>query len=184
MPHPEEPSGKPSYHMFHSYCLYPKMKFETQSSDEEVVLLLRAHPLTQLPWIITAIIFSLIPFFGVFIVSSFVSGLELIFVILLWYSLIFSYSFLSFLSWLFNVGIVTNKRVLDFDFSLVLYKEISAAAFNDVSDVTVKEAGFIPSYFNFGNVFVQTAGTEQNIEFLRVPMPNEVVTIINELAEK
>ena len=35
------------------------------------------------------------------------------------------------------------------------------------------------SLFNFGNVFVQTAGNELNIEFTNVPGSSDVVKIIN-----
>ncbi len=50
-----------------------------------------------------------------------------------------------------------------------------------MEDVTAKSGGFFASIFNFGNVFVQTAGTEVNLEFHNIPRPAEVTRIINSL---
>jgi hypothetical protein len=83
----------------------------------------------------------------------------------------------------FNVGIVTNKRVLDIDFNLVLNKEITGSPLDDITDITIKSKGFIPSLFDYGDVEIQTPGAMQNIEYLSVPMPASVVTIINNLME-
>lgn len=172
----------PTHSLFHAFCTYPDLRFENQHKGEEIILVLRSHPLTQLPWIFSSLILFFIPLVLNFILSQFLSMSQVIFINIFWYSFIFSYAFLNILNYLFNVGIVTGKRVIDLDFHLILHKESAAAAFDDVSDVTVRASGFIPSFFNYGNVFVQTAGTEQNIEFLSVPRPTQVAAIINRLA--
>jgi hypothetical protein len=55
------------------------------------------------------------------------------------------------------------------------------AVINKIEDVTSKSGGFFSSVFDYGNVFVQTAGTEANVEFMNIPKPSEVVKIINSL---
>ena len=50
-----------------------------------------------------------------------------------------------------------------------------------IEDVTSKTGGFLSSIFDYGNVFVQTAGTEANIEFVNIPKPSQVAQIINSL---
>lgn len=173
-----------SHDLLHSFCVYPGIHFESQEEDETVILALRAHPITQLPWVFSALILFLIPVIANFLVPRLVdlSIAELLFLNLFWYSFLISYVFLNVLNWLFNVGIVTNKRVLDFDFKVILYKEVSASSLVDVTDASITSVGFIASFFNYGDVFVQTAGPIQNIEFLRVPQPTDVVSIINKLA--
>ena len=79
------------------------------------------------------------------------------------------------------MGIVTNKRIIDIDFSSILYRETTEARLANVEDITSKQVGYFGSFFHYGNVFVQTAGTYTNIEFLNVPEPAEVVEIINRL---
>jgi hypothetical protein len=55
---------------------------------------------------------------------------------------------------------------------------------NDVQDASEKSVGVLASVFDFGNVFVQTAGEHQNIDFLFIPHPRLVVKKIEELMQK
>ena len=86
--------------------------------------------------------------------------------------------------WYFNLGIITTERVIDVDFSTILYKERTTAYYDKIEDVTVKTGGFLASIVNYGNIFVQTAGTEANIEFMNIPEPGKVAEIINNYVEK
>ncbi|MEK9169247.1 MAG: hypothetical protein AAB788_00730, partial [Patescibacteria group bacterium] len=97
---------------------------------------------------------------------------------------ILSYIWFNILNWYFNVGIITNKRVIDIDFYAVLYKEITNAQLGRIEDTTVKSGGYIESFFDYGSIFVQTAGTEANVEFINVPHPSDAVQIINKLLSK
>lgn len=166
---------------FNSFLYRPQIEFESQEEDEEVLLLLRAHPVTMLPWILTAVFFFLVPIFLNVVIIEFFSLPEVLFIDLIWYSLILSYVYLKMLAWLFNVGIVTNLRVVDINFNAIIEKEFSATSLNDITDVSEKTSGFLRSMLQYGNVVVQTAGTKQNIEFPAVPDPIEVVTVINRL---
>lgn len=172
------------HQVFHSFCIYPNIQFESQMPDEQVVLVLRKHPFTQISWIFTAVVLFFLPFIGNLFISSYLTPSQLIFANFFWYSGVFSYVFLNLISWIFNVGIITTRRIVDVDFSNVLYKEITVTVLSKIEDSTEKSAGFIGSLFNFGDVFIQTAGSTENIEFLDVPKPNEVVGIINNLMGK
>ena len=98
--------------------------------------------------------------------------------------IIFSYIWFNILNWYFNVGIITSKRVIDIDFYAVLYKEITNAQLGRIEDTTVKSGGYLESFFDYGSIFVQTAGTEANVEFINVPHPSDAVQIINKLLSK
>ncbi|KXK09807.1 MAG: hypothetical protein UZ22_OP11002000971 [Microgenomates bacterium OLB23] len=65
--------------------------------------------------------------------------------------------------------------------TLILSKKINATTLEEVSDVGSNVNGFIRSLFNYGDVHVQTAGPTQDIDFLAVPEPADVVSIINEM---
>jgi len=163
--------------------------FENQEDGEIVLYLLRAHWVTNLHWIIIAflMIFAPIIVFPTLSFLKFLSILPLRFqtvFLVFWYIFIFSYVFISFLSWYFNVFIITNRRLIDVDFLNLLYKEISTCEVDKVQDVTYKVAGTLGVMFDFGNVFVQTAGAEKNIEFEQVPRPAFVAKKITELMKK
>lgn len=143
--------------------------------------MVRAHPVTFIPWIATSVLFFILPIFlNVFLINFF-SLREVLFIDLFWYSALFSYIFLQIISWLFNVGIVTDQRLIDIDYSMILSKRSTGTSLEDITDATEKTTGYLRSLFKYGDVFVQTAGTEQNIEFLKVPEPADVVSIINRL---
>lgn len=178
----EKINNKNQEHLhLHAFCLHPNVRFESQTKDEEVVLTLRAHPITQISWITIALIMFFLPVFFNIPLVDFLTNNQIFFINFFWYSFLISYVFLNILNYLFNVGIVTNKRIVDVDFHGILYKETTASSIDKIEDVTIKSAGYIPSLFNFGNVFVQTAGNEQNIEFINVPKPTEAASIINQL---
>jgi hypothetical protein len=95
-----------------------------------------------------------------------------------------TFIWINILNWYFNVGIVTNKRVVDIDFHGIIYKEVTVARLNKIEDITVKSGGYFASFFDYGNVFIQTAGTEANVEFENIPFPSQVAQSINQLLGK
>lgn len=175
---------KPSHSALHSFCIKPDYRFDSQRSGEDVLLLLRAHPVTQLPWVVNSIVLLLVLLFLNFLFFKFLTTNQIIFANLFGLAFIFAYVWFNFLSWFFNVGIITNKRIFDIDYHAVIYREITETQFSKVEDVTAKSGGFFSSIFNYGNIFVQTAGTEVNIEFHNVPKPSEASRIISNLVPR
>jgi len=53
-----------------------------------------------------------------------------------------------------------------------------------IEDVNVKSSGFISSIINYGNVFVQTAGSEINTEFMQIPQPEKAAHIIQNILKE
>lgn len=159
-----------------------KMKFETQESDEEIIVLLRKHPLTNLNWVLIAILGIIMPsFFGYlpFFVTA-PSGFKVI-IVLAWYMFTLAFALQKFLLWFFNVMIVTNRRVVDIDFLNMVYKEVSDTELEKVVDVTLKMGGVFRTMFDYGDVLIQTAGEAPNFEFLAVPRPSKVAKILQDL---
>ncbi|MFA6532697.1 MAG: hypothetical protein WCT22_01730 [Patescibacteria group bacterium] len=169
---------------FYSYCINPKTKFDTQEEGEIIYLLLRSHPFTQIGWIFSSIILIILLFVLNFFLQNFFNLGQIFIINLFFVVFILSYIWFNILNWYFNVGIVTNKRVIDIDFYAVLYKEITNAQLGRIEDTTVKSGGYIESFFDYGSIFVQTAGTEANVEFINVPHPSDAVQIINKLMSK
>lgn len=165
-----------------SFAVRPKVKFETQEKKEKVILLLRRHPITNLHWILKATGMFLVP-----ILVSQIFPLEaappdyLLIGAIFWYLLSFAYAFEQFLSWLFNVNIITDERVVDVDFPSILYKDITVTKIDQVQDVNIKTGGYIRSLFNFGDVVIQTAGAIPEICFEAIPNPGRVVVVLNDL---
>lgn len=173
----------PAHYTFHAFCIKPGIRFNEQEKDEEVILKLRAHPITQLPWIFNGLILFIVLLFIDWVFFKSLTQDQFFIINLLSIVMIISYFWFNFLSYYFNIGLVTNKRIIDMDYHSVMFREISETNFDKIEDVSALSSGYFASLFNFGDVFVQTAGTTVNIQFLKVPRAGEVVSIINRLAK-
>ncbi len=92
-----------------------------------------------------------------------------------------------FLIWVFyylNIQIITNLRIVDIDQHGLFSRSISELHIDKIEDVTSESNGPIATIFQYGNVYVQTAGTIDRFEFDRVPAPEQIEKIILDLYEK
>jgi hypothetical protein len=179
----EKEEFKSSHNPLSAFCYRPaKTRFETQEREEQVVLLLRRHPITNLNWILlTALLvlasmfFNYLPFF-----SNLPANYQLA-TYVLWYFLAAAITIEGALTWFFNVNIITDERLVDVDFYTLIYREISDTQINKIQEVTHTMGGLFSIFFNYGNVHIQTAGAIPNFEFSQIPRPAHVVKILQEL---
>lgn len=174
-------------HFYSNLLFHPdNISFENQEEDEEIILLVRRDLITNLPWVLTAIFLIFIPpiiaaisslFAPFFILSSQTQLIATVF----YYVMVFGFILINFVIWYFNIGLVTNKRIIDFDVSGILSKHISETRLNIVEDVSYVQVGSIRTVFNYGDVIMQTAGTQPNFEFDRSPEPARIVRIIADM---
>jgi len=166
-----------------SFAYLPKgVDFETKNKEEKVVLLLRRHPITNLRWILIAVILILAPLvLSSFPILDFLPANFRFVAVLGWYLITLAFIFENFLNWFFNVNIITDERIVDIDFDNLIYKEISEMAIDKIQDVSVRTGGVVRTIFNYGDVFIQTAAEVTNFDFLAVPNPERVTKILEEL---
>jgi hypothetical protein len=156
--------------------------FNNQTGDEIILLLLRRHPITQVGWILTAIILALTPFgLGFLPIVAQMPGTYVFAALVGWYLMLVGFVFESFLTWFFNVYIITDERIIDVDFFSLIYKNVSIAKIDNIEDITSKSGGVLQSLFNYGTVFVQTAGQQREFDFEDVLQPAKVMRLLNEL---
>lgn len=178
--------------MFPAYLENPiNCRFEGQDPTEKILLLLRAHPVTNIPWIFFATIFFLIPFFVPKITSSFlgfnlnlIPDVYLTAFLIIDYLLVLVIAFEGFLYWYFNVTLITNEKIIDIDFEPILYKGVDLAPLPKIEETDSTTAGIFGTFFNFGHVSVQTAGAKVAIEMKNVPKPALVADLILDLAKR
>jgi len=121
------------------------------------------------------LLFSLIP------VGELILPIYSFAALVLWYLIVLGYMAESFLTWFFNVFIITDERVIDVDFISLIYKNVSAAKIENIEDITAATGGALRSVFDFGTVTIQTAGAQQELEFEDIPHPAKVTKLLNEL---
>lgn len=167
---------------FATFAEFPAgVTFENQEKGEQIILLLRAHMVTLIPKAIFAVFLLFVPgLLGLvlqYLNIGAILGLgasQYFWFGVFWYLLVFGYVFYSFVFWYFNVYLLTNERIIDFDFYGVLSKKISYAGLAQLEDVTPKTVGFAGTFFNYGGVFIQTAAERPEFEFTNVARPDIV----------
>lgn len=175
--------------MFSSYIEDPQnCSFEGQDAEEKILLLLRAHPITNLTWISLAILLFFAPAFILRLMPilgfdlTYMPDTYLIVFLIINYLLVLVVTFEGFLYWYFNATLITNHKVVDIDFEPVLYKGVDLAPLTKIEEVDSTTSGIIGTAFNFGDVAVQTAGAKVAIELKNIPKPAKVADLILDLA--
>lgn len=176
--------------LFTSFAKNPQhVRFETQEKDEVIILFLRQHLITLIPWFVLGVLMLLTPtiLFPLCIKllsNAFVVPVGYIIVgTVFWYILTFGFILSKFLYWFFNIFIITNERIIDIDFINLLYKDIAETQLERVQDISYQTRGIFAAMFNFGDVTIQTAGEVSNFVFEQVLKPSEVVDIVSDTAK-
>ncbi len=165
------------------------VEFADQEPGEEVQLLLRKHPITNLPWIFILLFLVAFPILVTTVLKdTFLDVVNVPFrvrllFITLWYLFCCGYTLLSFLSWFFNIYLVTNQRVVDLDYYGFLFFRVSEAELRQIQDVTYSVGGLMRTLFNYGDLYVQTAAEAREFDFIAVPNPARVHDLITDLAQ-
>jgi len=82
----------------------------------------------------------------------------------------------------YDITIVTDRRLVFINQEMMFYRKISELALEDVEDVTSTIDGLLSTVFEYGQVEVQTAGTQDNFIIENLHFPREVAAIALDLA--
>lgn len=171
---------------FGSFCAFPiNVKFNGQEKNEHIVLLIRQHIAALLPKLGILFVLAISPIF-VFILFKDIEGIGIgmtlgvsIFMILI----TISFAIDLFFKWYYSVNIITDERIVDMEFNNILYHRFSEAQLEKIEDVSHAPAGLLSSIFDYGDVFIQTAGTKNEFDFNGVPRARDVQDTLLDLLE-
>lgn len=165
-----------------------KIKFDTQEQSEVIELFLRQHLIVNVFWVVTSLLLLILPpvFFQLDSLFGFNFTSEVPVNILsggliIYYLLLLAYAFEQFLSWYFNVYIVTNQHIVDVNFYSLLSKEVVEIRLDDIEVIAYHISGVLGSLFHFGNVEIETAAETKRILFEKVSRPDIVADRIQDL---
>lgn len=170
---------------FSSFLVRPKiLNFSERDKDEEIFLAVRPHWINNLSWILISFLMLFIPlFFKYFTFINFFPTQYQFAAILFWYLITFVYTFEKFLSWYFNLFLITNERVVDIDFNNLLNKHFAEADLSVIQDVSSSVRGILGTFFNYGDVLIQTASEVNQINFEKIANPEKIIKLLKELRD-
>ncbi len=159
--------------------------FEGKKEGEEVIIFLHRHWFTIASKIFAITVGFFIPFIVLGIFGKAISSLHLLpffaalwalYYLILWYSLFYSLTMYTLDSW-----IVTNMRIINSIQHGFFNRSVSELAIDKIQDVSLDVDGALATMVNFGNIKVQSAGSEKHFTFQQIPRPQEVKDTIMHL---
>ena len=170
---------------FSKFLVNPKvLTFSEQDEDEVIYLAVRPHLISNLSWIGLSILMLIVPlFFSYLNFLDFLPPSYHFSVIFFWYLITFIFSFEKFLSWYFDFYLITNKRIVDISFNNLLNKHFAQTDISMIQDVSSSIKGIMGTFFNFGDLLIQTASEINQINFEKVPNPQKIIKLIKELQD-
>lgn len=158
---------------------------------ERMIIFLRRHWINLFVQLLPFLITVLILFFAYILLYYFISiriidPLEWQFIRLaaaLFSLFLWSFIFVVFIDYYLDVWIVTDCRIVNIEQKGLFRREISELRLDNVQDLTTEITGMIPTFFDFGDLYVQTAGKRERFLFKSIPHPERVRDVILILSE-
>lgn len=160
--------------------------------EKRIVLFVRKHWAAYLGQFILSIFLFFFPMALLLIVylndKTIFHGLVLNFIVLglsTYYLIITTFIFTSWLSFYYDIYIITENAIVDVFQQGFFGRKISQLSMLRVQDVSSNIDGFLPTIFAYGNVLVESAGEQtQHFVLEQVPNPQEISSRIMELHNK
>lgn len=165
--------------------------FPSQLDNEQIFLVVREHwvhlLLKVLVWVFFAFLLVLFNRFAHTYIPNIFEGtlgqITLLFTQV--YLLLLTLSlFLIFVFYYLSIQIITSLRVVDVSQEGLFSHTVSELHIDKIEDATSQVNGILGTIFNYGGVYVQTAGTVERFEFHNVPNPAGIEKLVLDLYEK
>jgi len=158
--------------------------FIGQNPDEEIIVITRRGFILEIIWLLPVTLgyyfifftFYFDFFFGNIFTLSFISFLKLFLFLVL-----SNISINKITDWFYSINIVTNQRILDFDFDGLGVKNIVETDLRNIQSVTIESSGFLSFVFGLSSIKILTSGDNPNIELESIPGADKVQDIISDL---
>lgn len=165
--------------------VFRDIHFPGQHEGERIILVLRRHPIVFFFTLVCFAVLALVPMGARLAIPSdflpapggLVEGFLIIlgttYYLCLWLG--FTYAWVDYY---LDLWIVTNDRIINIEQAGLFNRVISEQGIVRVQDVTSEVRGLLPTFLNYGHVYVQTAGERARFIFEQVPQPDLVKKVI------
>jgi membrane protein YdbS with pleckstrin-like domain len=151
---------------------------------EELLLKIRKHWFLVFMDFAMIKFFALLPFIVIFIFPSLVTGAAqqpVMICLSAWFLLCIIAFATVWTNYYLDLWVVTNKRIVVFEQLSLFHREETTMRMERIQDTTIEINGFFPSFFNYGNLTVNTAGEHtKNHTFEGIPDPEAVKALVIE----
>ena len=110
--------------------------------------------------------------------TEFLSAHILLFLVLAWTLIFWMKLFGIWTDYYLDTWLVTDRRVISIDQHSLFNREISSFRLERLQDVSIEIRGIIATFLNFGDMHLQTAGTQQQFIIRGIPKPRALKNTI------
>jgi uncharacterized membrane protein YdbT with pleckstrin-like domain len=163
-----------------------------QKIYEHDVFRLRRHPITFLPQILLLLALAAVPVVLYYFFLKNFSGLltgqitypALLILAVIYYLSIWLFFYTNFVDYYLDMWIITNDRLIDIRQEALFSRTIAELDLYKIQDITSEVKGIIPTIFNYGKIYIQTAGEQERFALINVPDPHNLRKKIADLSEE
>lgn len=160
--------------------------FLGQNPDEEILGITRRGFIIELKWFIpTAIAYFFLvidSFYLDFFLGNILTPPYISFTRILLFLIISVFALNRITDWFYSVNLVTNQRVVDFEFSGLGIKKIVETDMRNIQSVTIESSGFLSFIFGLSTIHILTSGDNPNIDLEFISNANEIQDLISDLS--
>lgn len=165
--------------------------FPGQNEDEKIYIAVREHPIILAAKVLVWLLFVFIligfkkfaPDAAPYLFEGDASYVTSVFMQA--YTMFLGLSiFIIFVLYYLNMHIITQIRIVDIDQEGLFRHTVSTLNISQIEDVTSDTTGIFGTLFDYGTVYIQTAGAVERFEMDNVPKPAQLTKIIIDLFEE
>lgn len=144
--------------------------------NEELVRLIRRHPLVFFKPAVFSLILLLLPFFLMFLLFQWGTiGLILFFLLLFLGTLLMARLIVV---WYFNVFLVTDQRVVLIKQHGLFDRKVMEIEYEKMQDISYRLKGFSQTLFHYGSVRIQVINSETVMIVSKIARPEELQQLL------
>lgn len=159
--------------------------------DEYIILYIHRHWIVLFWAVLRFLFLALLPIVLIYIYSfqgminwDGFPGLVLILASSVYYLFIWLILFNNLLDHFLDIWVVTNERIVNIEQLNLFSRNIAEKQLDKMQDITVITNGFLPTLFNYGDIYIQTAGSVERFIFRQVANPKKISTTITDAVER
>lgn len=168
-----------------------KITFPGQFENEQVVLIKRRHLFVIFGLICLIVALLLVPFF-IYFIFPLILNLQVteifqklfLFVTSLYLLAVCIISFFIIIDYYLDLYIITDQRIISIEQKGLFRRVINELRYDQIQDITSSVSGIIATFFQFGNIKIQTAAEEERMILKQITRPIETRRLISDAHRK
>ncbi len=171
--------------------MLPAQYLPNPQPDEEIIIFLRRNIFILIKHILTYLVIFLVPLAVYLLANLYLPQLIekdvisdlLTLLMFLYFLFTWLFFYRGFLDYFLDVWIVTNYRILSIEQSDLFHRTVAEQKLFRIQDVTSQQKGLLPTFINYGDVYIQTAAEQMRFVFEEVSNPHKIAREITQLVD-